>query len=456
MNASEEAVVDEMSELIHLRTGVLTPAHRRYLIRSALRNAAGDGPLKEGFQRLLRDGGQWAAMISGLTVGETYFFRHYGHYEVLGRLARQRRERRAACRVLCAGCATGEEAWSAAAVLARAYGSQRNQAEVLGWDIDGARIAKARRGRYRTWSVRHGLKGYDEFFVQREDTTAVGEDLRPITCFQTVNLAKTALPKAGLFDAIFFRNVAIYWTADRIAQVVKRLTDLLVEDGLLFVGPADPVQLGEGWRKQIDDEAILFSLRRVSDEEPRRLSSTKGKKRARSSTSKTLSKGAWAEIKKRPSPKHQPPRRRRRKDSASHTEENASSPKSNAVNRKKEEAAEDGAFEKLIAQAQAEADRGRYVEALSRLEELSVPLPVCARLLRGVILLNLGRVEEAVTLFKQCVFLEPRERAYRQWLAVAYEGLGRSEDAQREWRNVARLPESDEEGEPLSKTGTEI
>jgi len=47
----------------------------------------------------------------------------------------------------------------------------------------------------------------------------------------------------------------------------------------------------------------------------------------------------------------------------------------------------------------------------------------------GILLLNLGRAEEAVRALQQCVFLEPEEPTYRRWLAVAFEAMNREEEA---------------------------
>lgn len=509
MTRRDAPVLETALEVIRQRTGIVPPPHRRYLVRSALSRAAGDRKIEKGLERLLNDEERWAALISALTVGETYFFRHFGHYQMLRELATDRHRAGRSCRVLCAGCATGEEAWSAAAVLTDIFGPNPTRVRVVGWDIDQIRIGHARRGRYRSWSVRKGLKGYDQYFHTAEqqlfreanEQIVVDDRLRSMTRFEAVNLAQRRLPSSGGLDAIFFRNVAIYWSDDQIRQVVDVLTERLVSDGLLFVGPADPVNPTGRWVKRIDHDTILLTRRgddETDDESTgRRLRDTDGggdtphrrrdnssdtnrsqrktrrnkerekrrkqrekkrKKRNRlqhrlTAGSRYIPGGAASGVGARLRARSRTRRRnqsntttgsnlngRRAATTAADTPAGEPSSPAEANSAAGDELCEnDEQNDQRMQQAQKLADRGEYARALEVLEKLIEPVPVSARRLKGVVLMNRGRAKEAAALFKQCVFLEPHERAHRQWLAVAYESLGRKEDAQREWRNFARL-----------------
>ncbi|MFP4601143.1 MAG: CheR family methyltransferase [Persicimonas sp.] len=431
--APESSVVDRAVAIIQQRTGMDTPVHRRHVIEGALRQAAGDDGLEAGLRRLFADQEQFATMISALTIGETYLFRHYGHYQSLRALAQKRRAHQRSCRVLSAGCATGEEAWSAAAVLADVYGDQTHRTRVVGWDIDRTRIAHARRARYRQWSARNGLRNYQHYFDTLDDTILVSQQLRPLVSFQTVNLAQRPLPRRDKFDAIFFRNVAIYWLVERINEVMAELGSMLHEDGLLFVGPADPVRLGDRWEKRVDHDAIVFALSRVQPEK-KRPSSAKPKMELRGSDSQLSRRLDSSRSIRRKRLQALERFRERRSTGFALPDRQTHAPG--------EKGGREAQGEELLdpfERAQQLADKGRYREALSYLESLESPLAVPVRLLKAVVLLNLERLDQALRLFKQCVFLEPDQPAHRQWLAVAYEALGRPEAAQREWRNLARL-----------------
>jgi tetratricopeptide (TPR) repeat protein len=85
------------------------------------------------------------------------------------------------------------------------------------------------------------------------------------------------------------------------------------------------------------------------------------------------------------------------------------------------------------------ADGGRYTEALEVLSAEDVGLTIEGKLWQGILLLNLEQNEEAVRLFRQCSFLRPEVPEYRQWLAVTYEALGRTVEAEREFRNASEV-----------------
>lgn len=395
--------------IIERTTGITTPPHRHHLVESALRRATRAGNLERGLLRLRRDNSAWAALISAITIGETYLFRHFGHYEALGQLAQRRKAAGKPCRVLSAGCATGEEAWSAAAVLRHCYGAHSARCAVVGWDIDGARIARARRGQYRSWSVRHGLKTYRRYFSPSDDGVLVGEQLRPFVSFEQRNLAELSASHLGIYDAIFFRNVAIYWSAERTAQVIAQFEKLLAKDGLLFVGPADPIKMGAGFRKRIEHDAIVFAIERVPSDalESRRTALTASRRRT---TRRALPKAVahTTPLHRRPATLAAPAPAPKPPDARPATE-----------------------------RARSLADAGRYQDALEVLDGLDEVLSVSMRSLKAIVHLNLGDPQRAAKLFKECVFFEPSEPAHRQWLAVAYDSLGQTDKAQRQWTQAA-------------------
>jgi len=88
------------------------------------------------------------------------------------------------------------------------------------------------------------------------------------------------------------------------------------------------------------------------------------------------------------------------------------------------------------------ADRGLYEEALAVLAADERHATVEGRLWKGILCLATERETEAVSAFRQCVFLEPAEVEYRRWLAAAYEAAGCHGEAERERRNVATMARS--------------
>lgn len=194
------------------------------------------------FQRV--NGGQDAQerqiMVDLLTTNETYFFRESKHFDFL-------RQRAAACRkgslfrVWSAASSSGEEAYSAAMVLAETLGN--GLWEILGTDISTKVLTKALGGVYsleRTDGIppfllkKYCLKGVRE----QAGTLLIAKELRDRVSFFQCNLME---PNKGLgqFDVIFLRNVMIYFDSATKRKVVANLVPYLKGDGHLLIGHSE-------------------------------------------------------------------------------------------------------------------------------------------------------------------------------------------------------------------------
>jgi chemotaxis methyl-accepting protein methylase len=131
--------------------------------------------------------GEWAELAEKLTVNETYFFRYADHFRAFAETAMpQRMEARNAertLRILCAGCASGEEPYSVAILLRERFPDLAKwQVEIRGLDVNRAVLEKARRGRYSPWSLRETPED-----VQRRYFRGQGRD------FQLVDAVREAV-----------------------------------------------------------------------------------------------------------------------------------------------------------------------------------------------------------------------------------------------------------------------
>jgi chemotaxis protein methyltransferase CheR len=407
--------------------GIEVPDYRLPLLAQEMAHVGGRAGVEAALERLLaRDSRAWDAVIDVMTVPETYLFRHFGHFVLLRELAERRHREGRSCRVLSAGCSSGEEAWSAAAILASTLPSRTAQDQVVGWDINERRLEVARQGRYRDWSARAGLQGHDAHFVRDGAWWEVARSLRSLVTFERVNLVGELPYRNSPFDAIFFRNVGIYWDHATSDGVVRSLARHLVDDGLLLVGPSDPGLNQPGvWEHVIDNGVRHYRRRRPEPapapeppaspssglfavREPRKISPTRVRAPARPSLLR---------------PRTRTPSQRpfRAPAVASPDTCDAALPPAH------------------LDEIQGLADAGQYERALSALDRLPPPHGVDVRLWRGILLLALDEASAAVQSFKQCVYLEPNLASHRRWLAVAYESAGRADDAARENRNALEL-----------------
>lgn len=181
-----------------------------------------------------------------LTTNETYFFRETKHFDLLKNLAAAARAnpaqaRSGSFRVWSAASSTGEEAYSIAMVLADHLGEERW--EVIGSDISARALHQARLGHYPDERARHIPPAYLKRFCLKgfevqEGSILVERSLRERVQFMQVNL-NTNLPKLGMFDVIFLRNVMIYFNGDTKRQVVARVLSLLKPGGHFFIGHSE-------------------------------------------------------------------------------------------------------------------------------------------------------------------------------------------------------------------------
>lgn len=349
--------------------GLKVPAYRRALVERESRRLDSPGETR-------RTKGMLLDLVASLASPETYFFRHPDHFRALHDLAMRRKANGQPCRVLSAGCSTGEEAWSAAAVLAEAYGlAARQRVRVDAWDVLEERIGRARTGRYGSWSQRIGLCGYEAHFTRQGDALVVPPRLRSLVGFDVVNLAADEWPaEDSAYDAIFFRNVSLYFRPQVAARVRGRLAGRLAEDGLFFLGPSD---------------GLAEAPRRTRRSQPR--------------SSQTPARRAVAGLQYKPK---------------------SSPPEADDMPRKKTPRDEMPQLEDLLGAAQRLADAGRVADALTLLETGSTERSPEAWLLTGILLLDLSRHDEAVHALRRCCYWDPHHPVARRWLDLAIGSRG--------------------------------
>lgn len=189
-----------------------------------------------------------------LTVPETYFFRGDDQFRALA----DRLQQRAASggrrvRILSAGCASGEEPYSIVMALRESLRPfEAWDISVDAFDANTAMLEKAKRGCYGAWSLRatsEALKS--RYFTRKERDFQVVESVRSGVRFAYRNLADELPLVEGdaLYDAIFCRNVLMYFDPQIARRIVARFERALAPGGLLFLGHAETMRgLSEGFR----------------------------------------------------------------------------------------------------------------------------------------------------------------------------------------------------------------
>lgn len=195
-----------------------------------------------GYVQLLADDVEERQVaIDLLTTNETYFFRESRHFDFLREVAARGGGRRP-FRVWSAASSSGEEAYSAAMVLADVLGEK--PWEVVGTDISASMVAAARRAKYPLARAQRIPDAFRQRYCLRgigpeEGSLLVDARLRQRVSFLEGNL-NGRLPALGEhFDVIFLRNVMIYFPAEVKRTLVARLVEYLCPGGHLMIGHSE-------------------------------------------------------------------------------------------------------------------------------------------------------------------------------------------------------------------------
>jgi chemotaxis protein methyltransferase CheR len=250
MSALPPASHGLFARLLEDRTGQQIGAGRHWRIDAALRTLAqANGMASVDQLALALDGGRNAVLLDELVDAllnhETYFFRDRAPFDLLvgtalPRLAEARGPRRR-LRIWCAGCSTGQEAYSLAMLLAERPEPWREWSfDILGTDVSQATIARANDGLFSRFEVQRGLPVQQlvRHFVQEGDDWRVTAELRRRVRFLRHNLLE---PPPGRFDAILCRNVLLYLAPEQRRRAFERFAAAIMPDGLLMLGAGETV-----------------------------------------------------------------------------------------------------------------------------------------------------------------------------------------------------------------------
>jgi len=248
---------------IHERFGLYFDESQRQSLRTRLagRLQALDLLSYEEYYRYLRFGPQreeeLERMITHLTNNETYFYREVTQLKALVEQIGDK-----SLRILSAGCSTGEEVHTLAMMI---HDSGQFfwgwEVEVIGLDVDGLALEKARRGLYFHNSFR-GLAPeiLSRHFVPEGRGHVVKEPIRRMVELRRGNLldpeSYAGLPR---LDAVICRNVLIYFSDDAIMRAVSLFGEALAPGGYLLLGHAESLtRLTDSWAPIRFQGAVIY------------------------------------------------------------------------------------------------------------------------------------------------------------------------------------------------------
>lgn len=229
---------------VDLRRGGVARSVERHVARSLAKTPIGVAEYEASLGSQTSEAAR--ALIEAATVPHSWLFRDAAQLEALGRSLALRAP--GALRVLVAGCAQGEDAYTLAAIALR----HGHDVRVLAFDVNDAALERAREGRFGAFQSRE-LPGWaSAYFPGDEDrTTRATDALRRRIRFERHSLvAPIPTPAdAPAWDLIVCRNVLIYFERPAAQSIVERLGQRLTDSGLLLLGASDVLaELPEGLR----------------------------------------------------------------------------------------------------------------------------------------------------------------------------------------------------------------
>ncbi len=243
-----------LRNIVTSHTGITLGANKRQLVYGRLvrrLRALGLATFEQYCAHVDRNFDQeLSELVNAITTNLTSFFRERHHFEHLATVALADIQARDAAnrrlRIWSAGCSSGEEPYSIAMTVAETLGANPPSwdARILATDIDSQVLARAATGVY----AEDRIEGLAPARVRRwfrrgggANTGKVKVDaaLQAQIAFRRLNLMDDTWPMRGPFDAIFCRNVVIYFDKPTQRRLSDRYADLLAPQGFLYIGHSE-------------------------------------------------------------------------------------------------------------------------------------------------------------------------------------------------------------------------
>ena len=234
-------------KLIYDHAGIALSDSKQELVYSRLSRRLRATGIKTfgGYLQLLEhnDEKEWEAFANSLTTNLTSFFREHHHFPLLAQQLKKIANTHPII-LWCSASSTGEEAYSMAMTAVDAFDSFTPPVKIIATDLDTNVLDTARKGVYALDRVekldnelikRFFFKGTGE----QQGYVKVRPELQNMITFRKLNLLDATWPIRDKVDAIFCRNVMIYFDKETQLAILKKMAPLLRGEGLLYAGHSE-------------------------------------------------------------------------------------------------------------------------------------------------------------------------------------------------------------------------
>lgn len=252
MSEVNSAAIRTLAAMLEARTGQQLVTSRVWRIETSLKPLLRERGMTSTDQLVAAmlkgsEHGLADRVIEALLNNETFFFRDHGVFQLLNgealELLRTARMSRRRLRIWCAGCSTGQEAYSIAMMIADA--PERWQGwtiDILGTDISSGAVERAQTGIFSQFEIQRGLPitMMMRWFDQEGENWYARSDLKRRVQFRRHNVLEQP-PMPGRFDLILCRNVLLYFPPAVRTAAFERLASAIEPDGVLMLGAGETV-----------------------------------------------------------------------------------------------------------------------------------------------------------------------------------------------------------------------
>lgn len=248
----DDVTFNNFRKLIYEVSGISLSEQKRALVIGRLSKrmrVLGINNYEEYYKYVINDksGSELIKLIDAISTNVTNFFREADHFDFLrDRLIEWYNSGQKQFKIWSSACSTGEEPYSIGMVVLEALSRKDTEVKILATDISTKVLEHCKKGEYYSHKVENIPKYLiNKYFTKKkvgdDYVYVVNEDLKKIIKFARLNLKNTPYPMHGPFDAIFCRNVMIYFDESVRMSLISEIYRLLRKGGYLFIGHSESI-----------------------------------------------------------------------------------------------------------------------------------------------------------------------------------------------------------------------
>ncbi len=232
-----------LSNLAYMRTGIVLKDHKFDMVYARIARrcrALGLATIRDYCALMASDEGhaELGNLVNAITTNLTSFFREPHHFDHLRAHVFEPFHRQSSprLRIWSAGCSAGAEAYSIAMTMQDTIPDiAKRDCKILATDIDTGMLEKAKRAEYSAEWIEKIPQALRQKYVSQN---RINEATRALVTFKQLNLLE-GWPFKGPFDAIFCRNVVIYFDKQTQIPLFDRFAQMLKPNGYLYIGHSE-------------------------------------------------------------------------------------------------------------------------------------------------------------------------------------------------------------------------